>query len=369
MSKSKQEPVVLSEYEARKTAVVLARNWAALFLLFLIVVFSFSGGAGFFSATNLQNVLHLSTTFLILAAAQTFVIISGGIDLSIGFVMGLSSVSAAKIMQILHAGDNPVGMTILIGMFVGLVVAVPPGLVSGILIAKYKVPPFIATLGMWGITNGITLHICEGFPVGFLPQLVTKIGNGFLFFILPGKESWMLIRPDGLSGEEIRSLTRIIPSSTIFVVVLLLILWHILHNTKFGQHNYAIGGNEDAALRSGIHVRRHLIIVYTLSSFLAGIAGVFNVFQTGIGNFTPFTAMYELYAVAAVVIGGASLSGGSGRIFGSVIGVMLIATLENGLSISGVAPFYRFIAVGLILILAVTIDQLFPKLISRRAAA
>jgi ribose transport system permease protein len=118
----------------------------------------------------------------------------------------------------------------------------------------------------------------------------------------------------------------------------------------------------DAAVRAGINVRRHLLKVYVLSTVLAGLAGVFNVFQTGLGNFTRFNAMYELFAIAGVIIGGASLMGGKGRIIGSVIGVLIIGVLETGLLISGVEPFYRFIAVGVILIVAVVIDHLFPDL-------
>jgi len=198
--------------------------------------------------------------------------------------------------------------------------------------------------------------------VGFLPQALTRIGNGYLFFIGEGGETSMFVRPEGLSREQIRALLRIIPNSTIFVLMLLVLLWYLLRHTKFGQHTYAIGGNMDAAVRAGIPVRRHLILIYTLSAFLAGIAGIFNVFQTAIGNHTPFSAMYELFAVAAVVIGGASLMGGKGRLIGSVVGVLIIGVLENGLATSGVEPFYRFIAVGLILILAVIIDELFPDL-------
>ena len=139
-------------------------------------------------------------------------------------------------------------------------------------------------------------------------------------------------------------------------------LWVVLTKTRFGQHTYAVGGNMEAAKRAGINVQRHLIIVYVLSSFLAGLAGVYDVFQTGVGNFTPFNASYELFAIAAVVIGGASLMGGKGSLIGSVVGVIMLGVLENGLSISGIASFYRFIAVGVILVIAVVMDQAFPDL-------
>jgi ribose/xylose/arabinose/galactoside ABC-type transport system permease subunit len=352
----------ISDTGGRSRAVsILARNWALFFLLILVVVFSFTG-SGFFSLTNFQNILYLSTIFLLLSAAETFVIITGGIDLSVGFVMGLSSVLSAKVMQVLHAAALPQPASMLIGSLVGISISIIPGLISGILIARFNVPPFIATLGMWGITNGITLRICQGFPISFLPSRLVEIGNGYLLYILPDKALSFFHRPPGIADTQIRELIRIFPNAILFSLVVLFILWHLLKNTKFGQHTYAIGGSRDAALRAGIDVKRHLIITYTLSAFLAGLAGVFNVFQTGIGNFTPFSSMYELFAIAGVIIGGASLMGGKGSIIGSCIGAILIRLLENGLSISGVEPFYRFIAVGLILIMAVVIDQLFPDL-------
>jgi len=350
-----------SKGRGSKLLMTAAKNWALLFLFLLVAVFSITG-KGFFSLTNFQNIIHLSTIFLLLSAAETYVIIAGGIDLSVGFVMGLSSVLSAKIMQILHASALPEPASMLIGGVVGLTVCIIPGLISGTLIARFNVPPFIATLGMWGVTNGITLRICQGFPISFLPSKLVGLGNGYLLYILPGRAVSFFHKPFGIQGSQIRELVRIFPNSLLFSFFVLFILWYILKHTKFGQHTYAVGGSMDAAIRAGIDVRRHLILTYTLSSFLAGLAGVFNVFQTGIGNFTPFSAMYELFAIAGVVIGGASLMGGKGSILGACVGAVMIRLLENGLSISGVEPFFRFVAVGLILILAVVIDQMFPEL-------
>lgn len=341
---------------------IVARNWAFCFLISFLIIFSFTG-RGFLSIMNFQNIIHLSVIAILMATAETFVIISGGIDLSVGFVMGLSSVTAGKIIQILVGqGTLSTSLSIFIGITIALALSVLPGLVSGIMIAKYKVPPFIATLGMYGITNGIALKICKGFPVAELPDVLTKIGNGYTVYFKQGEGFSFFGLPEGVANNQVREYLRLIPNSFLFIIVIVFILWHLLKNTKFGQHTYAIGGNEDAAVRAGINVKKHIILIYVLSSFIAGIAGVFNIFQTGVGNFTPFGAMYELFAVAAVVIGGASLMGGRGRIIASVVGVFLIAVLENGLLISGVEPFYRFIAVGLLLILAVVIDELFPDL-------
>ena len=137
----------------------------------------------------------------------------------------------------------------------------------------------------------------------------------------------------------------------------------ILSRTKFGQHTYAIGGNIDAAIRAGINVKKHLVLIYAISSFFAGLAGVLSVLIFSVGNFTQFAASYELFAIAAVVIGGASLMGGKGSVWGTFIGVLILSVLEVGFLMSGILPFYRYIAVGVILVFAVIIDQTFPELI------
>ncbi|UCF97191.1 MAG: ABC transporter permease [Spirochaetaceae bacterium] len=359
---SSEQIAAESAYRSRPRFLeILAKNWASFFLVILLVVFSFTG-KGFFSLGNLQTIVHLSTVLLLLAAAETFVIISGGIDLSVGMVMGFTAINASKIMQILYKAELPQGICIPVGAAVGLFLCIIPGLISGLLVARYRVPPFIATLGMWGVTLGVQLKISGGYTIPFLPPKLVEIGNGFLIYIWPGRSFRFFRPPSGVEAEQIRELVRVLPNSFLFLFVVLGVAWHLLRNTKFGQHTYAIGGSMDAAVRAGINVRRHLLRVYVLSSFLAGLAGIFNVFQAGLGNFTRFNAMYELFAIAGVIIGGASLMGGKGRVFGSIIGVLIIGVLEIGLLTSGVEPFYRFIAVGIILIVAVVIDHLFPDL-------
>ncbi len=345
-----------------RTGKLLGRHWALFFLLGMMAIFAFTG-PGFFEVVNFQNIIHLATISILLAVAETFVIITGGIDLSVGFVMGLSSTLAARIMVILGSTGMGEPMLIVLGTLAGLLVAFIPGFVSGTLVARFKVPPFIATLGMWGICNGITLHLCDGFlPIAGLPSVLPRLGNGYLFYIHKGQSFTLFKKPDYIPDERVRELIRLVPFSFILIGAVVLVFWYILHKSRFGQHTYAIGGNIDAAIRAGIDVDRHLVKVYMLSAFLAGLAGVFNVFQTGIGNYTTFSSMYELFAVAAVVIGGASLLGGKGRIVGSMVGVLVLAVLKNGLAISGVQPFVRYIAVGVLLTFAVIIDQLFPDL-------
>jgi len=344
-----------------KVGRAIARNWAACFLLAMIATFSLTG-RNFFSVVNFQNVVHLQTLPLLLAAAETFVIITGGIDLSIGFVAGLASVTAAKLMQVFMDAGMGAGGVIALGTAGALVLSLLPGLVNGIVITRFKVPPFIATLGMWGIANGVALKMCQGFPVARLPGELPRLGNGFLLYVLPGEFVSFLGLPAGFPEARIREVWRLVPFSLVFVLLVLGSLAFVLRRGRFGRHTYAIGGSLDAAIRAGIDVDRHLVGTYVLASALAGLAGVFNVFQTGIGNYTTFSSMYELFAVAAVVIGGASLSGGKGKVLGSAVGVLVLAFMENGLAISGVQPFYRYIMVGVLLVVAVVIDKLFPDL-------
>ena len=341
---------------------VLARNWAFFFLVLIVVIFSFTG-KNFFALNNFQSIIHLATTSLLLACAETFVIITGGVDLSVGFVLGLSAVAAASTMQLLYAAHWSAAASVLVGMSVGIAASLACGVAAGVLIARFRVPPFIATLGTMGIAIGVSYHICGGFPVGYLPRGLTEIGNMYVLYVHPASGAWSFFaRPAGISATQIKELVRVIPISFILIIVLLVVLWHLLKNTRFGQHTYAIGGSMDAAVRAGINTQKHLILVYALSAFLAGVAGAVDIFQSGTGNFTTFGAQLELFAIAAVIIGGASLMGGKGRILASAVGVILLKVLENGLNLSGVEPFYRYIAVGIILIIAVVIDQLFPDL-------
>jgi ribose transport system permease protein len=277
--------------------------------------------------------------------------------------MGLSAVASASTMQVLYEAHWAPGTAMAAGFAVGIAASLACGIVAGILVARYRVPPFIATLGTQGIAIGVTWHICGGFPIGYLPPQLTEIGNAYLLYVHPGTGAWSFFqRPAAIAASQVKELVRIVPVTFFLILVFVVVLWHLLKNTRFGQHTYAIGGSMDAAVRAGINTRRHLTQIYVLSAFLAGVAGAVDLFQSGTGNLTTFGANLELFAIAAVIIGGASLSGGKGRIVASAVGVILLKVLENGLNLSGVEPFYRYIAVGLILIVAVVIDQLFPDL-------
>jgi ribose/xylose/arabinose/galactoside ABC-type transport system permease subunit len=338
----------------------VGERWAGLFLLLLLAGFSFLE-RNFFSFKNYSNILYYATTYALLAAGETFVIITGGIDLSIGFVMGFVGVSSAIVMRDMYAAGRPEAVCMLVGAAVGLALGLIPGLINGLLVARLRVPPFIATLGTYGVANGMALFLSDGFPITFLPPQVEKIGNSFIAYFLPGKGYSFFHRPVGLQSKELRSLIGIVPGTVLVTAAVLLVFAFLLNRTRFGQHTYAIGGSKDAALRAGINLPFHLLRIYVLSSMFAAVAGVLYVFRSGIGNFTTMNASYELFAVAAVVIGGASLMGGKGSLGGTVIGILILMTIENGLTIAGIPSFYRYIATGVILIAAVVIDQLTPE--------
>ncbi len=345
---------------AGRTISWLSQRWALSFLVLLVAVFGLTA-PHFFAFKNFSNILYFSTTYLLLAVGETYVIISGGTDLSVGFVMGFVAVCSSIIMRDLHAAGWPQAASMASGAAVGLAVGLVPGLVNGVLVARLRVPPFIATLGTYGVANGVALNLSSGFPITFLPPMAGQIGNSFLAYLLPGGYLRLFHRPQGIKPEQLRDLVGILPTTVIVTTLVVLVFAFVLTRTRFGQHTYAIGGSQDAAVRAGIDVPRHLVRVYLISALLASVAGVLYVFRSGVGNFTTMSASYELFAIAAVVIGGASLFGGKGSIGGTTIGVLILMTLENGLTITGIPAFYRYIATGVILIAAVVIDQVAPQ--------
>ncbi len=365
MAKSNNDFFIDFEKLSRnRTILLVGRNWAFIFLTFMLILFSFLGKY-FFSLRNFNNIILGVSSLLLLASGETFVIISGGIDLSIGFVMGFVCISSSIIMRDLNAaGYSPI-ISMMTGSLIGLLLGLIPGFINGFFVAKLRVPPFIATLGMWGIANGLAWRLCEGFPVGFLPLQVRDVGNAYLAYFSPKKGFSFLIKPELTEREDILNLVKVIPIPILLITFILIIFAFILSRTRFGQHTYAIGGKVDAAIRAGINVPLHLIKIYIISSFFAAAAGVLLVFKLNMGVHTQYTSSYELFAIAAVVIGGASLTGGKGTIWGTLIGVLLIGTLNNGLMMMGLPIFYRYIATGCILIFAILIDQFFPELVHR----
>jgi len=345
----------------KKMGISILRKWIFIFLVGEIIYFSIVG-TNYFSLKNIQDILLSATTVLLLATGETFVIITGGIDLSVGFMVGFSSVVCAKIMVNLEAVGFSQLLAITIGILAALLLGLIPGFINGFLVAKLKVPPFIATFGMYGIAYGFAEIICNNVPVHNLPTSLGSLGHGYLFYWLPGKVFTFLSRPENLNREELKQLVSIIPNVTVLTFIFIAIFAFILVKTKFGQHTYAIGGNINAAERAGVNVKVHLIKVYMISSFFASLAGVMYVLQFITGR-APAGSARLIDAVVAVVIGGASLSGGKGTVIGTVIGAIIIGALEVGLVNLSVPTYNLHIAVGCILIFAVLIDQFSPELI------
>jgi ribose transport system permease protein len=307
------------------------RAW--LFLAFLILGFELwsriaFGGTFLFNPFNIQSIAVFAVAPLLLATGQTFVIISGGIDLSMGFIMGLAAVVAAHVINWATPGLG-FGMAVLFGGLVAVLVAAIPGLVNGMLVAFLKVPPFIGTLGMFGVARGVAFLLAGGTTVPVKNEVFAALGNGRLYGV-----------------------PYIIMVTAVFVVI----MHYLLSQTKFGQHNYAIGANMQAARRAGINIKWHLLRLYILSGMCAGLAGVLYAARFSAGAAQAGEPLL-LDSVAAVVIGGASLFGGSGTILGTVAGALVIAVIQYGLVFINVAPFWQFISVGVVIIISVLIDQ------------
>ena len=344
----------------RELLVFFGQRWAVIFLLLESIIFSISA-QGLFTIRGIQIIFFFGTAIFLLGTAETFVIITGGIDLSIGFVMGFASVVSAKlIVAFTNAGLNP-GLSILTGIILTLAVGLIPGFINGLLVAKFKVPSFIATFSMLGITHGISELLIKGGAAKNLPYLANAIGNGYLMYWMPGKLISFFRKPVIKRGQQ---LIGIIPTVVVVTFIFIFFFAFILKRTKFGQHTYAIGGNIDSAVKAGINVNKHLIKIYMLSSFFSTLAGVIYMLKYITGK-ADAGASFLLDSIVAVVIGGASLYGGLGTIRGTILGALILAVLETGLRMVGISTFDKYIAVGVILIFAVLIDQSFPELIHK----
>jgi len=346
----------------------IIRFWPWIFLLGLMVFFSLTG-QGFLSVRNLSSLLVNSTLVMLMAVGQTYVIITAGIDLSVGWTVGLASVFAAVNMRNFAEGGMDPALAIVLGSAIGLAITVVPGLINGLLIAKVKIPAFIATIGMFGIVRGAAFLFTDGQNVvGNIPaevrEILRAIGNGSIVYFIPDIGLTWFAQPADLTAEQLRGLQRLLPYPVVFVAFVVLIFGFVLSRTRFGRYTYAIGGNEEAARRAGINVDRHLIYIYILAAFTAGIAGVLHVFRFTAGSPNVGEPVL-LDSVAAVVIGGTSLFGGEGKISGTVVGALIIATLQSGLVILGVDSLWQFIVVGAVIIIAVLVNQ-FQAVLQRR---
>ena len=287
----------------------------------LCVVLSVRSPA-FLTVQNGINVLRQISINAILAIGVTYVILTGGIDLSLGSVLALTGVLAATFA---HPDTYPLIVPLVIGILGGVFI----GILNGIVITRFRVAPFIVTLGMMTIARGGALIASKGRPVSNLSDSFNFIGNGNLLGI---------------------------PIPVLILAGVFGISYFVLRRTTFGRYVYAVGGNEEAARASGIGTQRIKIAVYAICSGLAGLAGIIQASRITTGQ--PNAGIsYELDAIAAVVIGGTSLSGGVGTITGTLLGALLIGTLNNGLDLLNVSSYYQQVVKGLIIIAAVILDR------------
>lgn len=300
-----------------------------LILVIILVIFSLLAPQHFPTWGNARQVLQNMSILAVMGIGMTFVIITAGVDLSIGSVLVFSGVIAAMTMRALGAHGWGV---VIIGAIVAVCGGAAWGVLNGVIVAKMKVPPFIVTLGTYGAALGLALVLTGGVDIYSVPSVLSSaVGYGNI----PGTT---------------------IPILVLIAAILLVAFGILLHRTEFGLHVFAIGSSEEAARRVGVKVDRKLILVYTISGALAGFASILSLAEfssTAIGGQTQT----NLNVISAVVIGGTSLFGGVGSMFGTAVGLSIPAVLQNGFVIIGVQPYWQYVAVGVIVILAVFIDQ------------
>ncbi|MBB3930136.1 ribose/xylose/arabinose/galactoside ABC-type transport system permease subunit [Kaistia hirudinis] len=305
---------IISDRQRLQTVVTL------LVLLLMIAAFSFLNPR-FLTLTNFQNVARNTAPLIISASAMTVVMIARGLDLSVGSVLAASSVVAAT----LAVQGVPLPLAFLAAILLGCLI----GFANGAIIVKMRVSPIIVTLGALNIARGLAYLITPSAILVGLPRNWGSIGTSSI-------------------GP--------FPMPILLAVLVVAIYAFVTRRTKFGKHIYAVGGNEEAARLSGVNVERTLITLYVLSGAMAALAGL--VLSTRVGSGDPNIGVgFELEVIAAVIIGGTSLSGGEGRILGTVIGAVIVGVLSNGLNLSGVEPFWQYVAQGVVLIAAVVVDK------------
>lgn len=295
-------------------------------LILIICVLSVWQPDSFLTLDNFLNVLRRSSVYGIIAVGMTFVIISGGIDLSVGSLLALSGMIAAQVMISL-GGEAPDVQALWIGVAAGLGVGLIGGLLNGVVLVRLKLQPFIVTLGTMSLFRGIALVMNDGQPINV----------GAFRYLAEGT----------VVG---------VPISILLFLAVILLAGGALRYVRFGRHTYAIGSNEEAAFHAGVHVRRVKVGIYTLGGLLTGLAGLIAMSRTVSAQPTAGVGA-ELDVIAAVVIGGASLSGGRGTIMGTIIGTLLISFLRNGCTLVGISTNAQLIVIGVVIIIAVAMDQ------------
>lgn len=286
----------------------------------LFIVMSIASNR-FLSFGNLSNIALQTSINALLAIGMTFVILTGGIDLSVGAILALSGASTAGLM--IH------GFSPFIASIIGLLVGVIAGLMNGLLVGYGKLAAFIATLGTMTLFRGFTEIYTHGTPIFNLPVSFMNLGTGT---------------------------TAGIPNPVWIMIIAIVIGWIFLNRMTAGRKIYAVGGNEDAAFLAGVPVKRYLVLVYVISGFLASLAGIILTSRLGSAEPTAGTG-YELDAITAVVLGGTSLLGGEGTLIGTIIGALILGVINNGLNLLNVNAFYQDAVKGIIILIAIMLDR------------
>ena len=300
-------------------------------LIIFVVVLTFATGGKFLQTQNLLNVVTQVAAIGIIAIGMTFVIITLGIDLSVGSILAVAAVVSTSLAQLPSATAKypDLHLPVIAAVLAGIAVGALAGWTNGFLIATFKIAPFIATLGMMSSARGLALIYSDGRPISRLDPTFNFLGQNAILGI---------------------------PVPIIIFAIVAVTAHVILNYTRFGRHVYAIGGNEQAARVSGINLKRATIVIYTLCGLLAGIAGVISAGRIGSGNPQLGTGI-ELDAITAAVIGGTSFKGGIGTIWGTVIGALIIQSLNTGLVLLGMNDFVQMVVKGAIIIVAVILDE------------
>lgn len=309
------------------------RKYAIILILFgMIVLLSIMTRGTFLQAQNLINVVRQMSVIAMLAIGLTVVIISTGIDLSVGSIVALAAVVASSLAQAPGATNQMypgLNLPVVVAIAAGLGVGAAAGFTNGFLIAKFHIAPFIATLGMMTAARGLALIYSDGRPISKLDPSFNFLGQGEILGV---------------------------PVPIVLLAVVAVGAHLMLNNTRFGRHVYALGGNEQAARVSGINLSRVKIGIYTFSGLLAGLGGMVLAGRIGSGNPQLGTGA-ELDAITSAVIGGTSFSGGIGTIWGTIVGALIIGSLNTGLDLLNVSPFMQQVVKGVIIVLAIIIDE------------
>jgi ribose transport system permease protein len=330
---ARREPGRQRVVRAARGAAGTGVFWILVVLLALIAAFAAILPAGTFVTTfNAQTIAGDASTLLVLGAGATLVIISGGLDLSIGSVITFAAVASALVMKEISGQTYEHQLVAaLAGFGTGVASGVAWGAINGALIALARLPPFVVTLGTLGAALGAARLLSDGANVsGTPPEIQDTVGLATVLGV---------------------------PVPFLAAVALVLAFGFVLSKTRFGEHNYLIGSSEEAARRGGVHISRHLFLLYVLSGALAGCAGLIELSRFAVASVSTGHTTELLAALAAVVIGGASLTGGVGLMSATVVGVFIPVILANGLLIGGVERFWQDVVVGVILVAAVGFDQ------------